>query len=207
MRAELLSTSRPTTLRLVGFALAAVGALAAGMGALLPWVSVGFTADVRHLVDVSIAGVDVWDGIVVLIAALAALILVLSMRVSRSFVARQAMAGVIGLAGLSIAIVVGLDIASAERRFGAADVRSSVVDGVSRRIGQPSDVVRPLLERALAEGLRVQLRFGLVLSFVGGLALILAGVLGARWARSDRAADAVADPPDGAAVGIEDGQV
>jgi hypothetical protein len=181
MRAELRSTSRPTSLRLAGFLAIAVGALVAGVGALLPWATVGFAADVAHAADVSIRGVDVWEGVVALSAAVIAPVLLIALRASRSLFARRAMAGVIISAAAAAAIAAAVDMATARARFGGTDVRADVVRAVAERLGQPVNVVRALLERNLADGLRVDVEVGLPLSLVGGVVLIAAGVLAARW--------------------------
>ena len=97
MTSGITSTARPTVLRLAGTACVALGAIAAGVGATREWATIGFTADVEHAADVSVHGIDVWEGKVVLFAAVAALLVMLAMRISGSRGTRR---------GLAIALIV-----------------------------------------------------------------------------------------------------
>ena len=86
MASGITSTARPTGLRLAGTVCVALGAIAAGVGATREWETIGFTADVQHAADVSVHGIDVWEGKVVLFAAVAALLVMLAMRISGNVV-------------------------------------------------------------------------------------------------------------------------
>ena len=92
MASEITSMARPTGLRLAGTACVALGAIAAGVGATREWAAIGFTADVEHAADVSVHGIDVWEGKVVLFAAVAALLVMLAMRISGSRSTRRGLA-------------------------------------------------------------------------------------------------------------------
>ena len=82
MASGITSTARPTGLRLAGTVCVALGAIAAGVGATREWATIGFPADTAHTLDQSVPGVDVWEGKVVLFAAVVSLLLLLAMRIS-----------------------------------------------------------------------------------------------------------------------------
>jgi hypothetical protein len=61
----------------------------AGVGATREWAAVGFVADAQRAADISVQGTDVWEGKVVLFAAVAALLVLLAMRTSGSATTRR----------------------------------------------------------------------------------------------------------------------
>jgi hypothetical protein len=188
MASEITSTGRPTLLRLAGTACVALGAIVTGVGATREWAAIGFTADVEHAADVSVHGIDVWEGKVVLFAAVASLLVLLAMRISGSRSTRRGLAIVLIVLG---ALCVALPVADAVRakdHFGGVE-GDRLTRTLSVRLGLPEEVVRERLADLLDEDLRVEISPGLWITAAGGVLLVAGGVLGLRWVRER--------PPDG----------
>ena len=182
MASEITSMARPTGLRLAGTACVALGAIAAGVGATREWAAIGFTADVEHAADVPIHGIDVWEGKVVLFAAVAALLVMLAMRISGSRSSRRGLAiALIVLGALCFALPVG-DAVRAKDRFGGVEGVDRLARTLSVQLGLPEEVVRERLADLLDQGLRVEISPGLWITAIGGLLLVAGGVLGLGWA-------------------------
>jgi hypothetical protein len=180
---ELTSIRRPTALRLAGFVLAAAGAAMAGIGATRAWATTGFPDDDLAAADVAVHGTDLWEGKVVLFGAVAALLVIVAMRLARSAATRRGLALVIAAVGLA---ALALPLAGAVRpdeRFGGTDGMDRMVDTISVELGQPEDVVRELLEEQLRRNLRVDLEPGLWLTAIGGAVLLAGGAANLVWAR------------------------
>jgi|SRR5215211_5550659 len=189
MAAEITSTGRPTLLRLAGTACVALGAIVAGVGASREWAAIGFTADVEHAADVSVHGIDVWEGKIVLFAAVVSLLVLLAMRISGSRTTRHGLAIVLIVLG---ALCVVLPVAGAVRakdRFGGVDGDDRLTRTLSVRLGLPEEVVRERLADLLDQDLRVEISPGLWITAAGGVLLVAGGVLGLRWVRRERAPD------------------
>jgi hypothetical protein len=190
MASEITSTGRPTLLRLAGTACVALGAIVAGVGATREWTAIGFTADVQRAADVSVHGIDVWEGKVVLFAAVASLLVLLAMRISGSRSTRRGLAiALIVLGALCVALPVA-DAVRAKDRFGGVEGDDRLTRTLSVRLGLPEEVVRERLADLLDQDLRVEISPGLWITAAGGVLLIAGGVLGLRWVRRER-------PPDG----------
>ncbi len=188
MHEELRSTARPTPLRAAGFLAVVLGAAAAGIGALLTWATVGFVPDRAHELDIVVKGVDIWEGTVVLVVALGALIAVVAMRLTRSDTARAGLSVAIALGGIVVAVVATVDLVTADNRF----VGSSGLDRVAREIatrvpGRSFEQIRALLERNTGALVRVDVGPGIPLALVGGVLLVAGGALSLAWARGRRA--------------------
>ena len=181
MTSGIASTARPAGLRIAGFVCVALGAVLAGVGATREWVAVGFTADTEHAADLSVHGVDVWEGKVVLFAATAALLVLLAMRISGSAGTRRGLAVVlIVLGALCIALPVA-DAARARDRFGGDEGFERFVASLSVRLGLPKDVIREQLAIQLDRDLRVEVSPGLWLTAAGGVLLVTGGALSVAW--------------------------
>jgi hypothetical protein len=194
MRPEILSTARPSRLRLLGFLCLVAGALLAGIGAALTWATVGFPNDAAHVADVAVKGIDVWEGIVVLAIAAAALVVLIVTRVVGSPVVRTVLS--IGLA-LGGAVAVGLavlDLATAKDRFGGGGEIDRIATKMAAVLGQPVDAVRALLEKNFGAALRVEVGPGPWMALAGGLLLVLAGALSLAWTRERARAADVSEP-------------
>ena len=190
MSSEITSTARPTGLRLAGTACVALGAIAAGVGATREWAAIGFTADVERAADVSVHGIDVWEGKVVLFAAVASLLVMLAMRVSGSASTRRGLAIALLILG---ALCVTLPVAGAIRardRFGGVEGADRMARTLSLQLGLPEEVVRERLSELLDQDLRVEISPGLWITAAGGVLLVAGGMLGLAWVRFER-------PPDG----------
>ena len=190
MASGITSTARPTGLRLAGTACVALGAIAAGVGATREWAAIGFTADVEHAADVSVHGIDVWEGKVVLFAAVASLLVMLAMRISGSASTRRGLAIALIVLG---ALCVWLPVADAVRakdRFGGAEGDDRLTRTLSMQLGLPEEVVRERLSELLDQDLRVEISQGLWITVAGGVLLVAGGLLSLAWLRLER-------PPEG----------
>jgi hypothetical protein len=178
---EIASTARPTALRVAGFVCVALGAVLAGVGATREWVAVGFSADTEHAADLSVHGIDVWEGKVVLFAAAAALLVLLAMRISGSPGTRRGLAVVlIVLGALCIALPV-VDAIQANNRFANDAGIERYVRFLAVRSSLPEDDVREQLAEQFSRDLRVELSAGLWITVAGGVLLVAGGALSVAW--------------------------
>ena len=183
MASEIVSTARSTGLRVAGFLCVALGAVVAGVGATREWVAVGFTADTEHAADLSVHGIDVWEGKVVLFAAAASLLVLLAMRISGSPSTRRGLAvALIVLGALCIALPV-VDAVRARDRFAGGGGLERFVASLSVKLGLPEEVVREGLSAQLDEELRVEVSPDLWLTAAGGVLLVVGGGLSVAWSR------------------------
>jgi hypothetical protein len=182
MPPEALSTARPTPLRLWGFTVTAAGALVAGIGSLLDWAVLGFPNDPSGSLDVPVKGVDLWEGMVVLAAAILALILTALVRLVRGTDARRALAfGVVTLGALAMALALSVAM-RADARFAGDEGLDQVVAALSPRLDLPPDVVRAQLQEEIARNLEVELGPGVWLTIAGALLVVVGGSLTLAWA-------------------------
>src|SRR4029450_12763654 len=145
MASEITSMAPPPGPRLAGSACVALGAITAGVGATREWAAIGFTADVEHAADVSVHGIDVWEGKVVLFAAVAALLVMLAMRISGSRSTRRGLAiSLIVLGACCVALPVA-DAVRAKDRFGGVEGVDRLARTLSVQLGLPEEVVRERL--------------------------------------------------------------
>ena len=188
MPSEIVSTVRPTRLRLAGFLCLAWGAVLAGIGATREWAVVGFPGDELGAVDVSWKGTDAWEGKVVLFCAVVALIALLAMRLTRSRATRRALAILMVVVGLACAILPILDGVDARDRFGGDRGVDRMAEVLAGQLELPEDIVREQLADQFELQLRVVVGPGLWLSAIGGLLLFVGGVLSLMWIRQREAA-------------------
>jgi len=160
MSSGILSLDRPTPLRLWGFLVTAVGALVAGLGSVLDWVVLGFPGDERGTLDVPVKGVDVWEGKVVLAAAVLSLVGTLVLRLLHGTDARRAVAlGVVTLGALAMALAISVAI-RADARFAGTDGVDEIAANLSEQLGTPIDEVRSQVQEEYGSQLRVELGAG-----------------------------------------------
>jgi hypothetical protein len=191
MASEIASTGRPTLLRLAGTACVALGAIVAGVGATREWAAIGFTADVEHAADVSVHGIDVWEGKVVLFAAVSSLLVLLAMRISGSRSTRRGLAiALIVLGALCVALPVA-DAVRAKDRFGGVEGVDRLARTLSVQLGLPEEVVREPLAELLDQDLRVEISPGLWVTAAGGVLLVVGGVLGLAWLHREGRSESV----------------
>jgi hypothetical protein len=186
---EITSMARPTGLRLAGTTFVALGAIVAGVGATREWAAIGFTADVEHAADVSFHGIDVWEGKVVLFAAVASLLVMLAMRISGSRSTRRGLAIALVVLGSLCVVLPVADAVRAKDRFGGVEGVDRLTRTLSAQLGLPEEVVREPLSVLLDQDLRVEISPGLWITAAGGVLLVAGGVLGLAWVRRER-------PPD-----------
>jgi uncharacterized membrane protein YeiB len=198
MASEITSMARPSGLRLAGTACVALGAVAAGVGATREWAAIGFKADVEHAADVSVHGIDVWEGKVVLFAAVASLLVMLAMRISGSRSTRRGLAiALIVLGALCVALPVA-DAVRAKDRFGGVEGVDRLARTLSVQLGLPEEAVREPLSQLLDQDLRVEISPELWITAAGGVLLVAGGVLGLAWVHREGSRRTV---PVGAGVG------
>jgi hypothetical protein len=178
---EIASTAQPTELRVAGFVCAALGAILAGVGATREWVAVGFTADTEHAADLSVHGIDVWEGKVVLFVAAGALLLLLTMRISVSPGTRKGLAVVLIVSGALCIALPLVDAVRANDRFGGGEGLERFVDSLSVRLRLPKEVIREQLSAQLDREPRVEVSPGLWLTAAGGVLLVAGGALSVAW--------------------------
>jgi hypothetical protein len=188
---ELMSTNRPSGLRIAGFFFLAFGATAAGIGATREWAAVGFPADALGVADVSVRGTDVWEGKVVLLSSAVALVALVAMRISRSTSTRVALGWLLVAVGVVCVVLPALAAVRAEDRFGGANGVDRMAEALAADLELPEDVIREQLAEQFDRALRVDVGPGLWLTVLGGALVIVGGVLGLRWARGP---DVAADP-------------
>lgn len=182
-RPELLSTSRPTSLRLWGFVVLALGALAAGLGALMDWAIVGFPSDASGRLDVAIKGTDVWEGKVVLGAAVLALVGQLVLRTIRGKGSRRAVAfGLASLGALILAIALSVAVRT-DARFGGSAGLDEMAANLADQLDQPMETIRAQLEEQFADQITVDLGAGVWVAALGGILVDVGGALNLAWVR------------------------
>jgi hypothetical protein len=194
MRSEVLSTTRPTALRLAGFLCLAAGAVVAGVAATRPWATVGFPEDLRGSADLPVHGSDVWEGKVVLLGVVAALLAMLALRLARSDGTRRALAVLLVAFGVACVALPMADAARAQTRFGGESGDERYAEWLSAQSGLPEDVVRETFREQFRRALRVDVEPALWAAAVGGALVVAGGVLSLAWARS-RASAAVPPGP------------
>src|SRR3990170_910539 len=179
---EALSTTHPTPLRFAGFLALAAGALAAGFGAARDWALVGFPQDESGATDVPFHGTDVWEGKAVLLMAVAALVVMLALRLVQATSTRRALAVLLLAFGLAVVALPLADAFRATERFGGGEGLDRIAAGLASELQLPEDVVRAQLEEQFGAALRGDVRPGLWLSAIGGLMLAAGGTLSLAWA-------------------------
>ncbi len=167
--------------RAIGFALGAAGALAAGIGSLLPWTVVGLRADPDGVLDETFRGIDLAGGAVVLAAAMLVLVGLVAIRLVPDPV-RLSIALAFILAGLAIVTAPVLAIAAAEDRATAEMARAAAATG-----GLTPAEAEELVRTNRAFAVRWSVGPGVWLAVAGGVAVIAAGavVAGERRGRLD----------------------
>jgi apolipoprotein N-acyltransferase len=175
-------------LRSAGFIVTVLGALLAGVGAALTWVTVGI--ETVDALDTVTKGLDVWDGIVVLVCAVAMLVGVLASRLVSSGSARRGFGALVIAAGFVALSVAGAFVMTATTRFDPVD-DDRLVAAIAEAAGVPPSEVQASIDETLGElGAFTRIGPGPYLAIAGGLAGAIGGVLVLAWASR------VPDPPD-----------
>ena len=197
-----MDTSRPSNLRLIAFALTAVGALAIGVGSVLTWVSAGFTLPALAGLTSVTKGLDTNEGKIALGCAVAALVLVVVSRVV-SDAARAVLAGVLVVVGASAAVVGAMFISSASTNYSPID-SDSIVNRLAVELGHSPDEVRAALATVSSQlGPYTNVGLGPWIVIAGGIMVAAGGILTVRWAARLSADHAGADE-EGPEITFED---
>jgi hypothetical protein len=182
-RPEILSTARPSATRLWGFLCLVGGALLAGLGATRDWAVVGFPGDATGTLDGSVKGTDVWEGKVVLAAAVLALVVLVAARLVRATETRRILAfGIATLGALVLALALSVAV-RADARFGGAEGLDDVAANLAKQLDQDPAAIRAQLEQRFDEQLRVDQGSGIWLTLAGGLLIDVGGAVTLAWAR------------------------
>jgi hypothetical protein len=175
MRTELVSTVRPTRLRVAGFLALTLGALLISFGSLTDWATVPpFGTPTR--------GVDLWEGTLTLAMGVAILVGMIAMRLVGAAAPRRAAAALILVLGIGAAVLAGSVVARAHDRFTAPDQRDRIARDLSTQLGVPYAEVRARVEAAYDARFHVSLDPGIFAVVVGGAIAAAGGGLSVAWA-------------------------
>jgi hypothetical protein len=186
-----MDASRPSKLRLAGFALTAGGALVIGIGSLLTWVTVGI-ADQLSAQTVS-PGADLAAGLITLVCAVVVLVLVL---VSRAIgnAARRVIAIVVVAAGAFAAALAAYFIVVAPSHYSPVD-DDKLIGAIAAATGRSVEEVRTALAQVIDTlGGYTHVGPGPWVVIVGGVLVIAGGVLTLRWAKQLRTDEGAGEP-------------
>jgi energy-converting hydrogenase Eha subunit C len=192
--APTMNVSRPTTLRLLGFLLSAIGALLAGISPALTWVTVGLRNQPQ--LSPEIPGLDIVDGKIVLVAAVVMLVGVIATRLVAPG-ARKVIAIAILVAAIVVVVVAATFLVRATDRFEAVD-SEVLIEKIAEAKDLPVDTVRGQMERAVAQlGEFTDVGSGPWLALAGGIVATAGGVFVVAWSRRTASPDETAEhePP------------
>jgi hypothetical protein len=185
-----LDASRPSNLRLAGFALTAGGALLMGIGSVLTWVTVGI-ADQFSVQTVS-PGTDLSGGVITLVCAVVVLVLVVVSRFVPGTV-RRWISVVVIVAGAVASAVAGYFIWAPPPHYSPVDDQR-LVDAIATATGRPVDDVRTALAQIIDKlGGYTHVGPGPWLVLIAGVLVIAGGVLTLLW--SERLQRTATAPP------------
>jgi hypothetical protein len=174
----MLSTARPSSLRLIQFAFTVLGGLLMGVGALLTWAEVSLGPDVD---GVDTKGVDTVEGKVVL-------------GVASSSGARRAVVAFVLLASLAAGALTAWDIVAKDDRLGLP-----VLEEKQREVADATGLPLPGIEQLQALTF-VELRPGIYVALGGAVLGLIGGALGLVWIGRRELLPAPALGDDGAAA-------
>jgi apolipoprotein N-acyltransferase len=170
-----LDVSRPEPLRVAGFLVTVTGALLAGIGSVLTWLTTGFAG-----LESPSKGTDLWEGSVVLACAVVMLVAVLVTRMAASGGLRKAAAAIVIVAGLVILGVAGSFWLTSKDDEPALDAAS--VAAIAEAADLTEDEVRTRFRESLDElGVFSEVGPGPGVAALGGLAGAIGGVLVLAW--------------------------
>jgi len=193
MAREIVSTARPSTLRLAGFLALTTGGLMISLGSLMTWATV-------PPFDTPTRGTDLWEGMVTLTIGVAVLVAMVAMRLMATATARRAVAVAILALGLSAAAIAAADAVRATSRFTSPDQRDRIARELAGDLHLPYEQVRSRLEALYEERFHVSVQPGLFVVMAGGLVAAIGGALSVAWAArasTPRVEPEVRGPGDG----------
>ena len=169
-------------LRVVSFLLTVAGALLAGIGSMLDWVTVTIPDFPAELAP-TLRGVDTAEGKLALAAAVVALIAVLVGRVGGTDSARRGAAVVVLVAGVAIVAIGAREALTAEDRY--VDDAVGEVRDVAGSLGVAEEDVDAMIDE-LQEAFVVDVATGVWLTLLGGIATAAGGAVTLAWASRRR---------------------
>jgi hypothetical protein len=187
----MLSTARPSSLRLIQFAFTVLGGLLMGVGALLTWAEVSLGPDVD---GVDTKGVDTVEGKVVLGVAVLVLLSIPVLRMTSSSGARRAVVAFVLLASLAAGALTAWDIVAKDDRLGLP-----VLEEKQREVADATGLPLPGIEQLQALTF-VELRPGIYVALGGAVLGLIGGALGLVWIGRRELLPAPALGDDGAAA-------
>ncbi len=187
--APVLSTARPTPLRLWGFLTTALGALLMGVGSILAWGTIGLT-DVK--------GVDTPEGKVVLVVAILVLAGIPAMRVASSGRVRRAIALGTLIASVAAGAIAVWALADRTARIGGV-----AIDEEAHRIAQETGLSEDRLKAELERLTIVEVRPGIYVAIAGAVLGAVGGGLSFAWARREHPGPAADAPSTDEPTAIE----
>lgn len=172
MGREIVSTARPSMIRLAGFLSLTLGGLLVSLGSLMDWATVQpFSTPTR--------GVDLWEGTITLAIGFAVLFGMILMRLVRP---SHAVAVAILALGLIATALAGSAAIRANERFTSPSQRDRIARVLATELGLPYGEVRARIESTFSRRFRVSLRPAIVLIIAGGVIVALGGALSLAWA-------------------------
>ena len=171
-------SSENTPMRLAGFGLTALGGMLIGVGALMPWIRSSLTGFPDEL-SPTYYGIDLPDGLVVLVATVVVLVGLAITRLTSSRRARRLATGAILAASFVALAVAGVSALTATGRFEPA-----VVDDVLADL-DPSGNVTAEQRHQIEELVETRLAPGPFVALSGGLMGLVGGLLVLSWTTHD----------------------
>jgi hypothetical protein len=186
----MLSTERPSALRLWGFVCTALGGLLIALGSLLTWSSSSLGPKIQ---GIDTKGIDTIEGKIVLAIGVAVLLAIVALRMSTSVGVRRGIAIGVIVGSLVAAGLTAWDIVAKDDRLGlpAASDEAALI---ARQTHLPEDVLREQLEKLAF----VSLQPGIYVPLAGAVLGVVGGALGLAWAGREGAR-----PSGGSAHGAE----
>ena len=175
MAREIVSTARPSMLRLAGFLALTLGGLLVSLGSLMDWATVS-------PFDTPTRGVDLWEGTITLAIGFAVLFGMILMRLLRPARARQGVAVVILALGLTASALAGAAAIRANERFTSPSQRDRIARALATELELPYEEVRARIEVTFRQRFQVSLDPGIFLVIAGGVMVALGGGLSVAWA-------------------------
>jgi hypothetical protein len=183
----MLSTARPSSLRLTQFAFTALGGLLMGVGALLTWATVSLGPKIE---GVETKGIDTTEGKIVLGLAVLVLLSIPVLRMASSSGARRALVAFVLLASLAAGALTAWDIAAKDDRLGLP-----ALDEKQREVAEASGLPLPGIKQLRALTF-VDLKPGIYVALGGAVLGVIGGALGLAWIRRGELLPASAAPDD-----------
>jgi hypothetical protein len=156
-----------------------------GIGALSTWGSVSFPAEIDPTgsATATIPGVDLWEGLLVLVASVLVLVGALAVRLVRGDRARRLIAVAIIVVGFAAAALAASVAIGAEDRLVQTEGLDAYARGLAEQLDLPYEQVRADIEEHFREDLIVETAPGVWIAAAGGLVAAAGGILSLAWAR------------------------